>query len=143
MVVSALRSTCRHARQFREEGFFVLKQTVPPGDLDTLRGECQRFTTSATGRWTASASRSSTSTGAAAATSSTHTAGAQQSSASVPDLMVQITQAALKGHRLPVQRAIRREGRRAGDAVQAGTKTRASSTTRTGRTSPAGSHSTT
>ena len=31
-----------HARLFREEGFFVLKDVVPPGDLDTLRGECQR-----------------------------------------------------------------------------------------------------
>ena len=43
MTVSALRPTSEHARHFREEGFFVLKRTVPPGDLDTLRGECQRF----------------------------------------------------------------------------------------------------
>jgi ectoine hydroxylase-related dioxygenase (phytanoyl-CoA dioxygenase family) len=43
MAVSALRITSQHARQFREEGFFVLKRTVPPDDLDTLRGECQRF----------------------------------------------------------------------------------------------------
>jgi ectoine hydroxylase-related dioxygenase (phytanoyl-CoA dioxygenase family) len=35
--------TSEHARQFREEGFFVLTGIVPPGDLDTLRGECQRF----------------------------------------------------------------------------------------------------
>ena len=32
-----------HARQFREEGFFLLKSTVSPRDLDTLRSECQRF----------------------------------------------------------------------------------------------------
>jgi ectoine hydroxylase-related dioxygenase (phytanoyl-CoA dioxygenase family) len=31
-----------HARQFREEGYFVLSGVLPPGDLDTLRGECQR-----------------------------------------------------------------------------------------------------
>ncbi len=31
-----------HTRQFREEGFFVLSGILPPGDLDTLRGECQR-----------------------------------------------------------------------------------------------------
>jgi ectoine hydroxylase-related dioxygenase (phytanoyl-CoA dioxygenase family) len=43
MAVSALRITSEHARQFREEGFFVLKGIVPPGDLDTLRDECQRF----------------------------------------------------------------------------------------------------
>jgi ectoine hydroxylase-related dioxygenase (phytanoyl-CoA dioxygenase family) len=43
MAVSALHITPEHERQFREEGFFVLKDAVPPGDLDTLRGECQRF----------------------------------------------------------------------------------------------------
>jgi ectoine hydroxylase-related dioxygenase (phytanoyl-CoA dioxygenase family) len=43
MAVSALRITSEHTRQFREEGFFVLKATVPWADLDTLRGECQRF----------------------------------------------------------------------------------------------------
>jgi ectoine hydroxylase-related dioxygenase (phytanoyl-CoA dioxygenase family) len=43
MAVSVPRVTPEHARQFREEGFFVLKGAVPPGDLDTLRGECQRF----------------------------------------------------------------------------------------------------
>ena len=31
-----------HARQFREEGFFVLPDIVPPGDLETLREECRR-----------------------------------------------------------------------------------------------------
>ena len=41
MTVSALRVTSEHARQFREEGFFVLENAVPEGDLDTLRGECQ------------------------------------------------------------------------------------------------------
>jgi len=43
MAVSAPRITSEHARQFREEGFFVLQDAVAPGDLDTLRGECQRF----------------------------------------------------------------------------------------------------
>jgi ectoine hydroxylase-related dioxygenase (phytanoyl-CoA dioxygenase family) len=43
MAVSVAHITSDHARQFREEGFFVLKGTVPQGDLDTLRGECQRF----------------------------------------------------------------------------------------------------
>src|SRR5215203_3549975 len=43
MAVSALRITSEHGRRFREEGFFVLEGTVPPGDLDTLRGECRRF----------------------------------------------------------------------------------------------------
>jgi hypothetical protein len=43
MVVSASEITFEHARQFREEGFFVLEGVVPPADLDTLRGECQRF----------------------------------------------------------------------------------------------------
>ena len=43
MAVSALRITPEHPRQFREEGFFVLKRAVPADDLDTLRGECQRF----------------------------------------------------------------------------------------------------
>jgi ectoine hydroxylase-related dioxygenase (phytanoyl-CoA dioxygenase family) len=44
VAVSTLRITSQHARQFREEGFFVLKGMVPPADLDTLRGECRRFT---------------------------------------------------------------------------------------------------
>jgi hypothetical protein len=43
MAVSTPRVTFAHARQFREEGFFVLNGIVPPGDLDALRGECQRF----------------------------------------------------------------------------------------------------
>jgi ectoine hydroxylase-related dioxygenase (phytanoyl-CoA dioxygenase family) len=43
MAVSDLPITSEHARQFREEGFFVLRGIVPPSDLDTLRGECQRF----------------------------------------------------------------------------------------------------
>src|SRR5215203_3850328 len=43
MTVSALHITSEHARQFREEGFFVLERIVPPSDLDTLRGECRRF----------------------------------------------------------------------------------------------------
>jgi ectoine hydroxylase-related dioxygenase (phytanoyl-CoA dioxygenase family) len=43
MAVAALHITSEHVRQFREEGFFVLRRAVPPGDLDTLRGECQRF----------------------------------------------------------------------------------------------------
>jgi len=43
VAVSALRITSEHARQYREEGFFVLEGIVSPGDLDTLRSECQRF----------------------------------------------------------------------------------------------------
>jgi ectoine hydroxylase-related dioxygenase (phytanoyl-CoA dioxygenase family) len=43
MAVSTPLITSEHARQFREEGFFVLKGIVPTGDLDTLRGECQRL----------------------------------------------------------------------------------------------------
>ena len=43
MAVSDPRVSFEHARQFREEGFFVLNGIVPPGDLDALRGECQRF----------------------------------------------------------------------------------------------------
>jgi ectoine hydroxylase-related dioxygenase (phytanoyl-CoA dioxygenase family) len=43
MAVSAPRITSEHERQFREEGFFVLERVVPPGDLETLRGECRRF----------------------------------------------------------------------------------------------------
>jgi ectoine hydroxylase-related dioxygenase (phytanoyl-CoA dioxygenase family) len=41
MTVSALSITSEQARQFREEGFFVLNRAVTPADLDTLREECQ------------------------------------------------------------------------------------------------------
>jgi ectoine hydroxylase-related dioxygenase (phytanoyl-CoA dioxygenase family) len=30
-------------RRFRDQGFFVLEHVVTDGDLETLRGECQRF----------------------------------------------------------------------------------------------------
>jgi ectoine hydroxylase-related dioxygenase (phytanoyl-CoA dioxygenase family) len=43
MAVSVPPITSEHAHQFREEGFFVLKGILPTGDLDTLRGECQRL----------------------------------------------------------------------------------------------------
>jgi ectoine hydroxylase-related dioxygenase (phytanoyl-CoA dioxygenase family) len=43
MAVSAPRVTFEQARQFREEGYFVLNGIVPRDDLDALRGECQRF----------------------------------------------------------------------------------------------------
>jgi ectoine hydroxylase-related dioxygenase (phytanoyl-CoA dioxygenase family) len=43
MAVSAPLITSDHSRQFREEGFFVLEGAVPTRDLETLRGECQRF----------------------------------------------------------------------------------------------------
>lgn len=33
----------KHARLFREEGFFVLDSIVPPSEVEALRGECQRF----------------------------------------------------------------------------------------------------
>ena len=42
MAVSAPPVTSEHARQFRDDGFFVMRGIVPRGDLDTLRGECQR-----------------------------------------------------------------------------------------------------
>lgn len=35
--------TPEHVRRFREEGFFVLDSVVPSHDLQSLRGECQRF----------------------------------------------------------------------------------------------------
>jgi ectoine hydroxylase-related dioxygenase (phytanoyl-CoA dioxygenase family) len=43
MAVSAPRITSEHERQFREDGFFLLERVVPPGDLEALRAECQRF----------------------------------------------------------------------------------------------------
>jgi ectoine hydroxylase-related dioxygenase (phytanoyl-CoA dioxygenase family) len=42
MAVSAPPITSEHARLFREDGFFALSGIVPPAELDTLRGECQR-----------------------------------------------------------------------------------------------------
>jgi ectoine hydroxylase-related dioxygenase (phytanoyl-CoA dioxygenase family) len=42
MAVSVPPITSEHTRQFREDGFFVLSGILPPGDLDMLRGECQR-----------------------------------------------------------------------------------------------------
>jgi ectoine hydroxylase-related dioxygenase (phytanoyl-CoA dioxygenase family) len=42
MAVSAASITPEHARRFRDEGFFVLERVVPAGDVETLRGECQR-----------------------------------------------------------------------------------------------------
>ena len=42
MAVSASPVTSEHARQFHEEGFFVLRGIVSPGELDMLRGECER-----------------------------------------------------------------------------------------------------
>ena len=46
MSVTAMPVTAEHAREFREEGFFILRGAVSPDDLDMLRGECQRFTDS-------------------------------------------------------------------------------------------------
>jgi ectoine hydroxylase-related dioxygenase (phytanoyl-CoA dioxygenase family) len=43
MTVSVQHITSEHASRFREEGFFVFTRAVPLGDLDMLRGECQRF----------------------------------------------------------------------------------------------------
>jgi hypothetical protein len=43
MAVSAPRITSAHARRFRDEGFFVIEGAMSPKDLETLRGECQRF----------------------------------------------------------------------------------------------------
>jgi ectoine hydroxylase-related dioxygenase (phytanoyl-CoA dioxygenase family) len=42
-VIVTTHITHEHSRQFQDEGFFVLGGIVPPGDLDTLRAECQRF----------------------------------------------------------------------------------------------------
>jgi ectoine hydroxylase-related dioxygenase (phytanoyl-CoA dioxygenase family) len=43
MAVSVPRITSDHARQFKDEGFFVLESVVPANDLEALRGECQRL----------------------------------------------------------------------------------------------------
>jgi ectoine hydroxylase-related dioxygenase (phytanoyl-CoA dioxygenase family) len=44
MAVSVPRITMAKARRhFRDEGYFVVEDAVPPADLETLRGECQRF----------------------------------------------------------------------------------------------------
>jgi ectoine hydroxylase-related dioxygenase (phytanoyl-CoA dioxygenase family) len=43
MAVSVPPVTPEQARQFREEGFFVLERVVPERDLVTLRDECRRF----------------------------------------------------------------------------------------------------
>jgi ectoine hydroxylase-related dioxygenase (phytanoyl-CoA dioxygenase family) len=43
MAVSASLITSKHARRYRDEGFFVLESVVPASDLEALRGECQRF----------------------------------------------------------------------------------------------------
>jgi ectoine hydroxylase-related dioxygenase (phytanoyl-CoA dioxygenase family) len=43
MAVSAAHATSEQARQFREEGVFVLENVVPASDLEALRGECRRF----------------------------------------------------------------------------------------------------
>jgi ectoine hydroxylase-related dioxygenase (phytanoyl-CoA dioxygenase family) len=42
MTVAVPPITSEHARQFRDEGFFVLERVVPASDLEVLRGECQR-----------------------------------------------------------------------------------------------------
>ncbi len=43
MAVSVPRVTAAHARRFRDEGYFVAEDALPPTDLATLRAECQRF----------------------------------------------------------------------------------------------------
>ena len=43
MAVAAAAITPDHARQFREEGCFILERVVPTRDLEMLRGECRRF----------------------------------------------------------------------------------------------------
>jgi ectoine hydroxylase-related dioxygenase (phytanoyl-CoA dioxygenase family) len=40
---STSRVTAEHVRRFREDGYFVLDDVVPPHDLQALRDECQRF----------------------------------------------------------------------------------------------------
>jgi ectoine hydroxylase-related dioxygenase (phytanoyl-CoA dioxygenase family) len=39
----AAHVTPEQAQRFRDEGFFVLENVVPPADLEALRNECQRF----------------------------------------------------------------------------------------------------
>jgi ectoine hydroxylase-related dioxygenase (phytanoyl-CoA dioxygenase family) len=43
MMISESPITSEHARQFREEGAFVLESVLPSSDLDALRAECRRF----------------------------------------------------------------------------------------------------
>jgi ectoine hydroxylase-related dioxygenase (phytanoyl-CoA dioxygenase family) len=43
MAVSVTEITSEHVRRFRDEGYFVVEGAVPADDLETLRGECQRF----------------------------------------------------------------------------------------------------
>jgi len=43
MAVSAAAIRPEQARQFRDEGFFLLERVVPTSDLEVLRGECQRL----------------------------------------------------------------------------------------------------
>jgi ectoine hydroxylase-related dioxygenase (phytanoyl-CoA dioxygenase family) len=43
MDVSLPALTPGHASRFRDEGFFVLEDVLTEADLETLRGECQRF----------------------------------------------------------------------------------------------------
>jgi ectoine hydroxylase-related dioxygenase (phytanoyl-CoA dioxygenase family) len=43
VAVSVSHITSEHVRRFRDDGFFILEKVVPPSDLETLRGECQRL----------------------------------------------------------------------------------------------------
>jgi ectoine hydroxylase-related dioxygenase (phytanoyl-CoA dioxygenase family) len=43
VTISAPRITAEQTRHYRDDGYFVLEWVVPPRDLETLRGECQRF----------------------------------------------------------------------------------------------------
>jgi ectoine hydroxylase-related dioxygenase (phytanoyl-CoA dioxygenase family) len=43
MSTSATVVTPEHARQFRDEGFFVLESVVPMHEVEALAAECQRF----------------------------------------------------------------------------------------------------
>jgi ectoine hydroxylase-related dioxygenase (phytanoyl-CoA dioxygenase family) len=43
MTISVPPVSPEHARQFRDEGFFVLERVVPESDLAGLRDECRRF----------------------------------------------------------------------------------------------------
>jgi Phytanoyl-CoA dioxygenase (PhyH) len=95
MAVSALRITFEHARQFREEGFFVLPASWPRAISTRCAASASASSTSATARWTASASTSSTSTPRQPILRPRIQQEPSSRALPVLDLMAQIAQAAL------------------------------------------------
>ena len=43
MSAASIPITPEHARRFANDGFFVLDAVLPAGDLEFLRGECDRL----------------------------------------------------------------------------------------------------